>query len=306
MAQPAKKMPTQEQAVSGEFSLRQIAANFISTNESIGLNRLDDFTIALYNKKRKRYNAIINQSIFLFCIFFVLLLFGLALNHSTPKIAGAFCLLGCLFFLVGLWRLMGWRSLQYGFTFPLEPRDADYSECSKEAAQELEKLFRFLQSGVAPRAYYYKRNGFKSYLDHKCFYGSLRPLLLSPERSVRELVFYPYGAWLSKEIFIHSDMRAIIQKANAKPSKPQEQTEGTIYDYKSLLLLIIEHPSLRAINPDDHSSRKKIIDLIEQLSDAEHNGDDADFEKRTPKRTQMYLFASEILAAIKKNRNLDN
>ena len=290
-----------EQDEENEFPLRQIAANFISEDEDDGLKRLDAFTEKIYNQYSNKYDSLMTKAAWLFGLFVLLVVLATIIDRLSAKygdplyIAAVFSFFGMLF---SFW---SWQTFQYGRLSTKKSQEAFHSEGDKDIALKLDGLFKHLQSGKTPKTYF-KKNGSDRYLDQKYFYGSLRFLLLSPERTYRELVFQPVRPWpFSREIFMRVNLKALIQRTNARPDKRQKSDQ---HDYKRLLLLIIEHPALKQIIRGEPRDAGRLKKLITSLSDVDADEQDTDFDGLTPEKSQMYKFVGEILAAIEKNRSL--
>ncbi|MDE1895476.1 MAG: hypothetical protein KGH91_00215 [Rhodospirillales bacterium] len=292
---------TPEQAEEKEFPLRQIAANFISEDEDDGLKRLDAFTEKIYNQHSNKYNSLMARAAWLCGLFVVLIVVATIIDRLSTKYGDPLYLVAIFSFFGMLFCFWSWQTFQYGRLSAKKSQEAFYTEGDKDIALKLDSLFKHLQSGKTPKAYF-KKNGSDRYLDQKYFYGGLRFLLLSPERTYRELVFQPVRPWpYSREIFMRVNIKTLIQRTNARPDKRRKSDQ---YDYKRLLLLIIEHPALKQIIRGEPRDAGRLIKLITSLSDADADEQDTDFDGFTPEQSQMYKFVGEVLAAIEKNRSL--
>lgn len=288
-----------------EFSLREIAANFISESKNYVLTRLDAFTEQVYGCIAKKYVSLMSRSAWLVGVGGMILIIGLIADQTSPAWGLIFLLIGGCSFFAGVFYFVSWRNFQYGKPpFTKTPCEAVFGEGDEDIAIRLEQLFTHLQAGTFPRPYY-KKNGLEISVDPKLFYGSLRFLLLSPHKPYRELVFHHAGLpWFSHELFMRLDIKALLQQTNAKRQRPSKQAGATSHNYKRLLLLIIEHPALKQINPGDPAVKTRLMDLIKDLSDANTGDPDTTVDDDIPERSQFYVFVGEILAAIEKNRSL--
>ncbi|WP_298281616.1 hypothetical protein [Acidocella sp.] len=290
-----------EQAQEKEFPLRQIAANFISEDEDDGLKRLDAFTGRIYNQYSNKYSLLMARAAWLCGLFVVLIIFAIIIDRLSAKYGDPLYVVAVLSFFGVLFSFWSWQAFQYGSLSAKKSQEAFYGESDKDVALKLDGLFKHLQSGKTPKAYF-KKNGSDRYLDQKHFYGGLRFLLLSPERTYRELVFQPVRPWpFSHETFMRVNIKALIQRTNASPDKRQKSDQ---HDYKRLLLLIIEHPALKQIIRGEPRDAGRLKKLITSLSDADADEQDMDFDDLTPEKSQMYKFVGEILTAIEKNKSL--
>ena len=71
---------------------------------------------------------------------------------------------------------------------------------------------------------------------------------------------------------------------------------------KPRLLALIEHPALRAIDPDEYRAETAVMDLVRGRCEP---GDDHDNDIRVPENTRLREFAKDIVAAVKINRGAD-
>jgi hypothetical protein len=66
-----------------------------------------------------------------------------------------------------------------------------------------------------------------------------------------------------------------------------------------MLLALIEHPALRAIDPDEYRAESAVMDLIRDRCEP---SEDHDNDIRVPENTRLRAFAKNIVAAVKINR----
>ena len=193
-----------------------------------------------------------------------------------------------------------WRNLQYDLKFGLGPiqkaRPAIYGSANRATTETVEKLFAYLGRRTAPRAYYVTRDGNRRYLSRYFFWGSLRGLLFSEEPSDRAIVSPPYGFWFSGAIKIEAEPEAIIAALKVRPKAGGRPKE---IDYEAIALLLIEHPTLKQIQPRERGSESRLMMLIRDVCEA---GDELDADVRVPEETKLRAFSKQILTAIEKNR----
>lgn len=189
-----------------------------------------------------------------------------------------------------------WRHFQYGFGRQQKARPAIRFEGSKATIDTLEKLFAYLAKWTSPRAYYRTRSGEKRYVNRHYFLGALRFLLLSEDAAARAMVMPPGGNWFFREIRIEADPEEVIAALKVKPrsgGRPQQ------YNHATIVLILLEHPAIRGIDPSRHGAESQVMALIRSLCEPsdEHHNDIA-----VPEDTELRKLAKRILAAIEKNR----
>ena len=283
-----------------EFSIRRIAARFISNDEQAGLNEIDKIALEIYTKIHLKY-AVFNWVFTIssaFLVLVVLLLSLTARRTGSQNFADMLLALECISGLAFVAAPIYWRLTQYNFGRELKPQPMIYMSGNNPSIENIGKFFEIMQRETTQRPYYYNKNGSIRHLDERYFYGRLRPLLLSKHRWIRELIFSPCGLWFSHEIYMQVDAEALIKQAKAKPN-----TSGRpeFYDYEAILRALIEHPGLSKITPGQHGSIAQLERLIHRVSE-EH----PDYPECLPKKTQLGEFAAEILENIKKNRAFSN
>jgi hypothetical protein len=277
-------------------SLRRIAARVLNRNVKDGLDELDHITAAIDAAIRWRF--ILSASL---CCFFTLI-FSLALivwveeelSGRTSGNAGLAFL--ALLAAAALAPLLYWRGYQYGLAPFGPPKPGFYAGASKASVDALEKLFTYLQQETSPQPFVFRANNSKRYLDRRQFFGTLRALAFSKYAGIRSGCLPPYGLWQSKMIYLDADADEIMAAINAKPKAGGRKKE---FDYATILLRLIGHPALSAIDLDAHGSTSKIMNLIRDVCAAD---DDDPVEISVPEETTLRQFAKEIEAALKKNR----
>ncbi len=189
-----------------------------------------------------------------------------------------------------------WRHFQYGLGIAEKKRAPLYGSSRRSTVETLEKLFDYLGRRTGPAAYYYDRGGRRHPIHRRHFYGRLRGLLLSEVASDRAIVLPPHGFWFSAQIFVDAEPEDVIQALKVRPSSGGRPKE---YDYAAMLLALIEHPTLRAIDPDEYRAESKIMDLIrDRCEPSDEHGNDIP----VPENTRLRQFAKDIVAAVKINR----
>lgn len=189
-----------------------------------------------------------------------------------------------------------WRYFQYGFGRKQKARPAIVVEGSKATIDALEKLFAHLAKRTSPRAYYRTRSGAQRYVNRQYFLGALRYLLLSDDAGARAMVMPPDGNWFFREIRIEADPEEIIAALKVKPrsgGRPQQ------YDHAAIVLTLLEHPAIGAIDPSKHGAESQVMALIRSLCEA---SDEHDNVIAVPEDTELRKLAKRFLAAIEKNR----
>lgn len=189
-----------------------------------------------------------------------------------------------------------WRNFQYGLGLARDKRPALYGKGRQSAIDTLETLFDYLGRRTGPKAYYYDRKGIRRPISRRHFFGRLRGLLLSEETSDRGLVMPPKGFWFNAQIYVEAEPEEVIRALKAKPQAGRRPKE---YDYEAMLLTVIEHPSLCAIDPESDHVETKVMNLIRARCDP---CDEHDNDIPVPESTELRKFAKRIVAAIKINR----
>lgn len=189
-----------------------------------------------------------------------------------------------------------WRHYQYGLGIAEKKRSPLYGSSRRSTVETLEKLFDYLGRRTAPAAYFYDRRGRRRAIHRRHFYGRLRGLLLSEVASDRAIVLPPHGFWFSAQIFVDAEPEDVIQALKVRPSSGGRPKE---YDYEAMLLALIEHPALQAIDPDEYRAETKVMDLIrDRCEPSNEHGNDIP----VPENTRLRQFAKDIIAAVKINR----
>ncbi|AJR24758.1 hypothetical protein TZ53_14520 [Sphingobium sp. YBL2] len=107
----------------------------------------------------------------------------------------------------------------------------------------------------------------------------------------------PKGFWFSAQIFVEAEPEEIIRALKVRPQAGGRPKE---YDYEAMLLTLIEHPSLCAIDPESSRVEAQIMKLIHARCDP---SEDHCNNISVPEPTELRKFAKRIIAAIKNNRN---
>ena len=278
------------------LSLRRVAARFIARNEQDGLDALDAITSSSFAKVRWRYR------LWMFAVFVATLVFGTALAVSVIIAIGdpayGNLMIGAVLILLFLYYAVvsSWRWFQYGVGFERKPRLALYVDTDSTTAKNLDRFFRIMQRETTRRAFYEFGSGSQRDVNRQQFYGRLRVLMLSEHDWVREPVFSPKGMWFTRELFMKADVASLIAQAQAKPKAGGRPKQ---FDYEAILLELIEHPALSALDPDEYGSESRVMTLIHRLCDA---SDEHDTDIRVPEPTELRVFAKKVLDAVRKNR----
>ena len=180
-----------------------------------------------------------------------------------------------------------WRHFQYGLGIAEKKRTPVYGSSRRSTVETLEKLFDYLGRRTAPAAYYYDRKGTRRPVHRRHFYGRLRGLLLSEVASDRAIVLPPHGFWFSAQIFVDAEPEEIIRALKVRPNSGGRPKE---HDYEAMLLALIEHPALRAINPEEYGAESAVMDLVRGRCEP---SDDHDNDIRVPENTRLREFAKE-------------
>ena len=282
-------------------SLARIAARLLyaKDKEELGLEEVDRVAVAIERAVRRRF--LILATSFLLCILLMLLVLvvwgaaeldGNDVGHAAPIATVALLAMGAC---VAAY----WRHYQYGLGIAEKKRTPLYGSSRRSTVETLEKLFDYLGRRTAPAAYFYDRKGRRRAIHRRHFYGRLRGLLLSEVASDRAIVLPPHGFWFSAQIFVDAEPEDVIQALKVRPSSGGRPKE---YDYEAMLLALIEHPALRAIDPDEYRAETKIMDLVRDRCEP---SDEHDNDIRVPENTRLRQFAKDIVAAVKINRDAD-
>ena len=280
-------------------SLPRLAARLLYTKdeEELGLEEVDRVSVAIERSVRSRF--LVFAALFGLCAFLsslVLLVWGVASvtdrNIGQAPVIAFMVLMG-----IAALTLVYWRHFQYGLGIIGTKRPALYGESRPSTVETLEKLFDFLGRRTAPEAYYYDRKGIRHPVSRRHFYGRLRGLLLSESAGDRALVLPPNGFWFSRQIYVDAEPEEVIR---ALKVKPQAGGRPKAYDYEAMLLTMIEHPSLRNIDPDKHGAETQVMNLIRARCDPSEAHDN---DIPVPEPTKLREFAKKIVAAIQINRS---
>lgn len=274
--------------------IRRIAARFIARNEREGLDELDAIASSTFGQIRRKHRLWLLALLILTVILVPLFLAAAIVDQTNPKWGSALYIAVIVDLAALLGTFFGWRFYQYGFGRKLKPMPSIYANADGKLLDGLARFFSVMQLETTPRAYYEAKSGRKVFLDRRYFYGRLRVLMLSEHRWEREPMFSPSGWWFDHEVKMDVDVEALIRAANARPKSAGRPTQ---YDYKAILLVLTEHPSLDGIDPTKHGSESQVMKLIHKLSENR-----PDYPECLPEDTQLRGLAKEILAAIKKNR----
>ena len=279
-------------------SLARIAARLLyaKDKEELGLEEVDRVAVAIERAVRRRFLVLATS--FLLCILLLLLVlvvWGAAvLNGDDIGQAASVAMIALLAMAACI--AASWRHFQYGLGIAEKKRTPVYGSSRRSTVETLEKLFDYLGRRTAPATYYYDRKGMRRPVHRRHFYGRLRGLLLSEVASDRAIVLPPRGFWFSAQIFVDAEPEEIIRALKVRPNSGGRPKE---YDYEAMLLALIEHPALRAIDPDEYRAESAVMDLIRDRCEP---SEDHDNDIRVPENTRLRAFAKNIVAAVKINR----
>ncbi|MEP7348480.1 MAG: hypothetical protein ABI668_00860 [Sphingorhabdus sp.] len=285
--------------VAGEteiLPIRLAAARFVAKVEQDGAAELDALTSNLFKAIRPRYLAWLitvgtGAALFLLAIAYALFAaFGGPQSGNIPMIA--LCIIALGWFAL----LAAWRWHQYGFGWARTPLTATYANTDSAIRKNIDLFFGVLQRDTKLRAFYYTRSGTKSHVRRQYFFGRLRVLMLSEHDWIREPVFAPTGLWFARELYIEADVTALIAQAHAKPKAGGRPKE---IDYEAIMLRLIEHPSLKDIDPAKHGAETRIMELIRGICET---GSASQPDLRVPEDTALRDFAKKFVAAMQQNR----
>lgn len=280
-------------------SLARIAARlfYVKDKEELGLEEVDRVPIAVERAVRRRF--LITATLFLLCIlmaFLVLAVWGAAALDGQDIDQPATIAVSLLFAMAA--SVIGyWRHFQMGLGIVDRKRTPIYGNSRRSTVETLEKLFDYLGRRTGPSAYYYDRKGIRRPVHRRHFHGRLRGLLLSEVASDRAIVLPPHGFWFSAQIYVDAEPEDIIRALKVRPSSGGRPKD---YDYEVMLLTLIGHPALQAINPDEYGAEAKVMALIRDRCEP---SDDHENDIRVPENTQLREFAKKIIAAVKINRS---
>jgi hypothetical protein len=277
-------------------SLRRIAARLLNRNENEGLEELNRITAGIYKKISRRFTLCATAFCFFALLFAVALIAWMAAELAGHSWGYSGLAIPILFGAAALAPLLHWRNFQYGLGADSLPKAAIYADANKASAEMLEKVFAYLRRETSPRGYVYGANNIKRYRDRRHFSASLRGLLLSKDDGIRAGCLPPYGLWFSRMIHIDADADDIIKAIKAKPKAGGRKKE---FDYATMLLRLIDHPALAAIEPGKHGCQAQLMNLIRSLCDP---NDEDETGIAVPEETTLRQFAKEIEAALPKNR----
>jgi hypothetical protein len=280
-------------------SLQRIAARLLAIKEleEVALVEIDKISAAIDKKFHWKFlgGAVVVLSFSLFTIAGFLAWFAIAITGPdqgyrplvfiAPLAAIAIC------------PLAYWRYLQYGFGPIRKARPAIYCGGSKATIETIEKLFVYLSLRTSPRAYYRDRDGKKHYVSRHYFCNALRGLLLSEDAAVRAMVLPPVGLWFFREIKIETEPEEVIAALKLKPRGGGRPPQ---YDYATILLALLEHPSTKDIDVTGHGAESRVMASIHSLCDP---CDEHDNDIPVPEETELRKFAKRIVTSIEKNRS---
>ena len=279
-----------------EISIRRLAAFCISKNDEEGLRIIDEIIEKAHKSIKWKiylFMTVFSESLFVILLFFMLFISNLTTNRTYSGISALFVLLSAFCTAISL---CCWRRFQYGSFFKSQKIQAIYAGEDDNSISNLERFFDALGKESA-RTYYYKENGKQKTVTKRCFWGSLRLLLLADERSKRSLVFLPLGFSFDHELFVETNVAQWIKEAKATPHKPRGRKE--LYDYEAILLDLIETPFIAKIDPDKRGSKTRLCEHIASMWDGQPG-----LNNRVPERTRLMEFSKKFLDHIKKNRAL--
>lgn len=279
-------------------SLARIAARLLyaKDKEELGLEEVNRVAVAIERAVRRRFLILATSFLlFILLLLLVLVVWGAALLDGED-VSQAASVVAIALFAMAACVAAYWRHFQYGLGIAETKRTPVYGSSHRSTVETLEKLFEYLSRRTAPTAYYYDRKGMRRPVHRRHFYGRLRGLLLSEVASDRAIVLPPHGFWFSAQIFVDAEPEEIIRALKVRPNSGGRPKE---YDYEAMLLALIEHRALRAINPDEYGAETAVMDLIRDRCEP---SDDHDNDIRVPENTRLREFAKDIVAALKVNR----
>lgn len=281
-------------------SLPRIAARLLyaKDKEELGLEEVDRVPIAVERAVRRRF--LITATLFLLCIllaFLVLAVWGAAALDGQDIDQPAAIAVSLLFVMAAS-VIAYWRHFQMGLGIVDRKRTPIYGNSRRSTVETLEKLFDYLGRRTGPSAYYYDRKGNRCPVHRRHFHGRLRGLLLSEVASDRAIVLPPHGFWFSAQIYVDAEPEDIIRALKVRPSSGGRPKD---YDYEAMLLALVEHPALQAIDPHEHGAETDVMNLIRDRCEP---SDEHENDIRVPENTRLREFAKKIVAAVKVNRSV--
>lgn len=264
----------------------------------MGLEEVDRTCASIERAIRRRF--LISATLFILCILLSLIVLAVwgtaALRGQDIDKAAAIAV--SLPLVIAAFVAAYWRHFQMGLGIVDKKRTPVYGNSRRSTVETLEKLFDYLGRRTAPAAYYYDRKGIRRPVHRRHLYGRLRGLLLSEVASDRAIVLPPHGFWFSAQIYVDAEPEDIIRALKVRPSSGGRPKD---YDYEAMLLALVEHPALQAIDPHEHGAETKVMDLIRNRCEP---SDEHENDIRVPENTRLREFAKNIVAAVKINRSV--
>lgn len=262
----------------------------------MGLDEVDRVPVNIERAVRRRF--LITATLFLLCILLALLVLAVwgAAAWDGQDIYQPAAIAVSLLLVMAASVIAYWRHFQMGLGIVDRKRTPIYGNSRRSTVETLEKLFDYLGRRTGPSAYYYDGKGIRRPVHRRHFHGRLRGLLLSEVASDRTIVLPPNGFWFSAQIYVDAEPEDIIRALKVRPSSGGRPKD---YDYEAMLLALVEHPALKAIDPHEHGAETDVMNLIRDRCEP---SDEHDNDIRVPENTRLREFAKKIVAAVKINR----
>lgn len=277
-------------------SIRRIALRILNEDEDEAREELDNIVYGVEDSVQLR-SAFYSWSLPVFIVFPALFWILATISWTFSRAVGnAFYFISGVSALIPLWIAWSWYRFQYGSGKIRGPREAVYGKASDESREKLEKLFTFMQRDSSPKAYYRPKKGLPRYLDYNHTFGSLRVLLFSRSKTVREL-YLPPGRRRSAEVIkIDADPDAVIKALNVKPKRKGGPGIKAKYPYLDAILWLIDDPHLKSL--DLTNEQPAVNTITKWLSEwfkthADESGD-------IPRNDQLKPYAQKIYERQKK------
>jgi hypothetical protein len=277
--------------------LRRIAARALCRNELDGLDELDRITNSIERSVRRPHFANSLAATILGLVFFLWTAAWIATEWSGTDTGVLPALISATLFAFAAAPLIYWRSCQYGFGRITKPIAAHYAGASKRSIDNLDRLFAYLQAEDKVRAYYERADGTRRYIDRRYFFGRLRGLLLSEHADVRSIALPPSGFWFSRPIKIDCEPDFVLKAMRARPRSDPRSTK---FDYRAMLLAVLEHPTIRAFDLNKPHGATRMMKVIRDICEPSL---DHDNDIRVPENSELREFANAVIAAVEKNRS---
>lgn len=278
-------------------SLPRIAARLLyaKDKEELGLEEVDRVAVAIERAVRRRFLILATSFLSLILLLSLVLVVWVTAALDGEDIGQAASVAAIALFAMAACVAAYWRHFQYGLGIAETKRNPVYGNSRRSTVETLEKLFDYLGRRTAPATYYYDWKGIRRSVHRRHFYGRLRGLLLSEVASDRAIVLPPHGFWFSAQIYVDAEPEEIIRALKVRPNSGGRPKE---YDYEAMLLALIEHPALRAIDPEQYGAESAVMDLVRDRCEPSDNHDN---DIRVPENTRLREFSKKIVEAIKIN-----